>query len=49
MWNVGGGEFAGVWGSFWIFNGIRCVLALHHHFISGPLAPAALRKKGIIL
>lgn len=39
----------GVWGGFWVFNGFRLVLALHHHYIGGPLAPRNLRKKGIMI
>jgi len=43
-----GSSLVGVWGCFWIFNGIRLALALHHHFIGGPLAPKRLRAKGLM-
>jgi len=33
-----GGTLAGVWGSFAVFNGIRLVGVLRHHFFSGPFA-----------
>ena len=33
-----GGTLAGVWGSFAVFNFIRLVGVLHHHFYDGPLS-----------
>ena len=36
--NVFGGTLVGVWGSFAIFNGIRLLGVLYHHFYDGPLA-----------
>lgn len=32
-----GSSLAGVWGSFAVFNSIRLLGVLHHHYISGPL------------
>jgi hypothetical protein len=32
-----GSTLAGVWGSFAVFNGIRLIGVLRHHFVSGPL------------
>jgi len=40
-------SLVGVWGCFWVFNGIRAAGALFHHFWAGPLAPRNLRKAGI--
>ena len=40
-------SLVGVWGCFWVFNGIRAFGALYHHFFAGPLAPRNLRKLGI--
>lgn len=37
-----GSSLTGVWCSFWVFNGIRLVFALQHHWVAGPLAPARL-------
>ena len=35
-------SLVGVWCSFWAFNSVRLVLAMQHHLVAGPLAPARL-------
>ena len=35
--NVFGKSLVGVWGSFAVFNGIRLIGVLRHHYFSGPL------------
>ena len=38
----------GVWGSFAVFNLIRLAGTLHHHFVSGPLAPHNVRAIAVV-
>ena len=38
-----GNSLPGVWGSFAVFNGIRLIGVLRHHFISGPFAKKQLK------
>ena len=39
-----GNTLAGVWGSFAVFNSIRLIGVLRHHFVSGPLVPKNREK-----
>ena len=34
----------GVWGCFYVFNGIRLANVLRYHFVTGPLRPDAPRS-----
>lgn len=40
-----GHDLVGIWLSFGVFNFIRLVGAMHHHFVSGPIAPKQLKKE----
>lgn len=42
-----GNTLAGVWGSFAVFNTIRLLGILRHHYIDGPFAPRKLPPKPI--
>ncbi len=39
-----GDSLPGVWGSFAVFNGIRLLGVLRHHFLTGPFSAFQLRK-----
>lgn len=41
-----GSTLSGVWGSFAVFNGIRLIGVLQHHFITGPFAQLRKEKQG---